>query len=47
MRPGEIIALKKSDLNSESLTVKRRIYRGKIDTQKPKTATAPSPYPKV
>ena len=34
MRPGEIVALQWHDIKDTSLTVERRMYRGKIDTPK-------------
>jgi integrase len=34
MRPGEILALQLQDLSDNSLRVKRRVYRGKIDSPK-------------
>ena len=34
MRPGEVVALQWQDIKHSSLTVERRIYRGKINTPK-------------
>jgi integrase len=39
MRPGEIVALQWNDINDTALSVKRRMYRGKIDTPKTQHST--------
>lgn len=46
MRPGEIVALQWKDIGETSLTVERRIYRGKIDTPKTQHSTRAVALPK-